>query len=268
MNTDVKFDTAIRIVDGEYKDSVKATYIRDLRESLSGEYENEYKYHLYCPECRIAQLHHYYGDFQQPHFRNYGQSSHADYCSCKHTTLSVKRTKTLIECSNGEWKRQIKDRLHKILGLLFHNKTYSANPFVISKAEVENLTKGKTKQTVSENKLYSFPRKLISNMTDDDLEIVKIFYDRVYIKWIKGKDNSRYSYILLYKKYSDGEFKGLCCSITITDKVYPFLDESYKCNQYCNIAIFTSFHHDEKKKFKNTTLIRSHYIDIVTINKL
>lgn len=274
-----KFDTAIYICDGIYQESITATELYDIRENSIGTYEQKYKDHLYCPECIVAKLSHYYGEYQIPHFRKIPSSAHAEWCSSHKPLLPAGTAKAylkhndIISKKDSSKNKDIKNRLKKVLGMLFCNKKYQTNPFVITDSELIKCSIH-NKSTTAGNRSYSLPRKLVSNISqDEDLYSYKIFYDKLYIRWKTyyckktGKTNR---FIMLYKHYIDKKFRGLCCSLSISENVYKYLEENYKHNQLCYIAFASelTLHESQDREYINSSIPHSDYLEIITIKNL
>lgn len=277
--TGSKFDTAIYISNDIYQESITATELYDIRENSIGTYEQKYKDHLYCPECRVAKLSHYYGEYQIPHFRKIPSSNHADWCSSYKPLLPAGTAKAYLKHNDQMGKKDcykdkdIKNRLKKVLGMLFNNKMYQTNPLVITDSELRKCSIH-NKSTAKGNKSYSLPRKLVTNISkDEDINSYKIFYDKIYIRWkvyYSNRTDKNNRFILLYRHYSDNEFKGLCCRLSISENVYKHLEENYKHNQLCLIAFASelTLHKSQDKTYINSSIPHSDYLEIITIKDL
>lgn len=274
----MKFHDAAIIINGSFKRHIDAIEITSIRKSDEYKYNEHIKPYLYCPECKTAKLTHCNGDIKQPYFRLISSSHHDEKCSYIGTTLSPRNMNKIYNKNTDNLN--FSKRLHRIIGLLFHGNNTEDNPFEFKIRKNDNINHNaqNNEQIANANKTY-IPRRLITRLSEEDMNTPKIFYGNVFIKWINSNNIDKIHYIAIYRDYQKNynKYIDFICRIRVTNKVYINLPLNIKTNQHCHIAFLSKFTLNEQeelnkdnqkyiKKYFNTYLKTSNYLAIETID--
>ncbi len=269
--SDLKFPDAAVIKNGKFIKNITADDLACIQDTDPKLFENEYNNNIYCPECHKAKLFLRNGTKRVPHFTEFKTSLHTDDCSLMCDKISAKKINEIYECNPKD--NDIYNRLTKTISLFYKTEKPKANPLIIVEKREENNTVNNVNHTLKKQKIkrIALPRRLVTSLRSEDINLPKIFYGEVYIQWADSalKSSSK-RHIRIYKNYDKEhrKFLGLCCSITITEKVYNNLSDKYKSDQHCYIAFFTIIEEITTKKgltYRNSILKHSGYISIDTL---
>ena len=215
--------------------------------------------HLYCPECRTAQL--AFVSSKVCYFRSFPNSEHIEDCSFRQSMMNKKETKEFVSLPQNidVLKRQLKNlilRLHtsKVTSPKRHNINSASN----RRVEKNNLIVTLQKKTMC------FPQKRIDlPLKEDDYDIIKFFYGKVYCKWETDKEGEGYK-LLVYTALHER----LRCRIHITGKVYKYLPDEFKFvgKRLCNLAFVAELKEEPSKTYCKTNLIHSGLFELYVVN--
>lgn len=275
----MKFDDAAIIQNGIFKRNINADEVSHIRKNDEYAFQKSIKPYLYCPECKHAILTHCDGDIKQPYFKKITSSNHSVGCSNNQGALSSTSMQRLYEDSTDS--EDFNKRLHRIIGLLYKGEDNDNSPFIVikNKNHIELNTDGYNNEKNVEFTKKNLPRKLISRISETDIDIPKIFYGDVFIKWDHPTEKGKAHFILIYKNFEGKNFKNLLCRVKITEKVFHHIPLYAKCNQHCFIAFLSELSMNIKeytnmnnqkymKKYFNTYLISSKYLAIEQIDMI
>ena len=258
----LKYSDAAIILNKQFIKNITANELSEIRQGNSLEYEVNIKGNLFCPECKRATLVHCDGDIINPYFKTHPTSVHDNSCSHSFELLSEKKT---VEWYNENLNNiNINKRLHKIIGLLFKGHKYENNPLTLE-VEKKKVGTNNSRQISHRTKSFSLPRRLLSQISNKDIDSPKIFYGKVYIYWKHiESDNTKRHHFFIYDRVEGNNYKHLLCRVSITDRVYKYIPQEAKKNQRCCIAFLSKMDLNayNNKEYFNTYIISSNYLAI------
>ena len=197
---------------------VRAYDILRLRREAPSEFNDVYQNHLWCPLCKQARLSVVNGN-QGAFFRGYPGDVHSEGCfnQCEqYITKNIEELRT-----SEEDVQQIENQMQLILQKML--VPYEAK---------QHLTSEKCKKEISHSFFWQrgrilrnkrIPQKRIDvPLTQEDFEIVKVFYGTVRITVTQGKKNPQDRYITLF---STEKSNTRLCGIKITAGVWAHLNQ-------------------------------------------
>ncbi len=203
--------------------------IHDLYE-IQKEYEqnngniSKYRGHIFCPECKIAELSFTHKtSIRRAFLSKIPSSDHAEYCSFKHDCATKSEIKQFVRVLSD---KQIQDRLEAALNQLLPKKAKEGsginneskdNPLVI---EVDNKKSSGVRKFI--------PRKSINTWFDkSEKNKIFIFYGHAKLetKEIATKNGKRYELIIKTNKQNEwikktSVFRGTTNDNIDTKKIY------------------------------------------------
>ena len=233
-------------------DEISDLFIRDRKS-----YVEHFQSTFLCPECHIAPLS--YNNAETPYFKSYPHASHADDCSLRQDEMSVAKAAELVadQSSNEVIQRQMQSTLSILLS--------SNTPTPCEKQKDAHVHR---ESPVNNFHLHlvstRFPRKRIDiSFRPEDFNCYKLFYGHVFVKWEKDLAKNRFRILLYHVKKEH-----LVCRISVTDKVYHYVNEQYKFSdeRECNVVFLASFPRDSGKAYQSTYLQFSDKIIIKEAN--
>lgn len=205
------------------------------------EFVKHYKEGLYCPECKEAKLS--YNNAAIPYFKTYPKAKHCENCSLRQEEMGAKEIKEYIDSKEGK-ERAERNIESLMIRLLDESTDYRIKGKNIKANEESERPNSSTPLTKS-NSRKRFPQKRIDTMlSEEDLDIFKLFYGTVNICW--ECDNRSNDFKLILRNKTNRKF---LCKIRVTTSVYSHINPSYKFEGYreCKIVFLASL-----KKSKNT----------------
>jgi len=214
------------------------------------EYRLKYNGTFFCPECKKAKLS--FKNDSPPYFSTYPNDTHLPGCSMQQPELSANETKMLLNDNKNN------ELIHRQLTTLASQliQPVAKSP---KKAVVKSISKGSVKSINNKSAKKRIPqRRLDLPLTNDDFNKYKMFYGKVNLEWKYDKETSRYII-----KLFNPETRRFICLISITDKVYSHIENTFKGNgDNCYIAFFAEMK-KAKKDYNCCTLLRSDFLYII-----
>lgn len=264
MNEKMKFTDAYWEIEQRI---VTVEDISDICEESINTYHAQYENHLFCPECKQAQL--VYVNGAIPYLRSFPHSEHTSDCSLRQAVHSVQRAKKLMNSTDTEDQEYVQRQIQSVLLRI------SRDSLMIKQAETKSTTlrspRNKSNATASKAVINSrrlMQKNLYSRMAEDEYEVPMISYGTVKVTWEQRHDNRKNTmqyYLLLWRvKEAKRTDSNLICKILVSPKVYQHIPEDYKSlkNKECYVTLFSVFK-NSGKKYKVTYLRYAQHIKIL-----
>lgn len=248
----MKFEEFYRDIDGKYYDVelLKKVCLEDYYQ-----YKQDYYGHMYCPECKKAELAFKY-NANPPYLSKKPSTNHSLDCSCRQGMADKIQADEYY--ANSLNTGDISKKLRQCIDLLL------MTAIVIKKNDsVSSISKSKEKTDFtieSNNKRVMIRRKKITLplRENEDYDIPILFYGCVRLKWREDIGTNKVRYIQV--KSVDNR---VLASIKISEKVYEYLDKEIKNinEEIYNVAFMSKM--NKYKNFNNCNLINSSHIVVL-----
>lgn len=241
--------------------------ISDVCEESINTYHAQYENHLFCPECKQAQL--VYVNGAIPYLRSFPHSEHTPDCSLRQAVLSVRRAQRLISSTDSEDQEYVQRQIRSVLLRISRDslmvRQAGTNPTILRRPRNKsNVTA--TKAVIHSKRLLQ--KNLYSRMAEDEYEVPMISYGTVKVTWEQHYDNKKkttqYHLLLWRVKEAKRTDSNLICKVLVSPKVYLHIPEDYKSlkNKECYVTLFSVFKNCHKK-YKVTYLRYAQHLKIL-----
>ena len=243
-------------------------------DDISNIYENEinafhaqYEEHLFCPECRQAQL--VYVNGLISYLRSFPNSEHLPDCSLRQAILPVRQAEKLLTSTGVEDQEYVQRQMQSVLSRISRDSMMITKPIANSPVSKTPhvVTSGSPVITTARSKRL-MQKNLYSRLDEDEYGVPMISYGTVRVNWERHYDENkkRYQYCLLLwrTKKTKSANSNLICKVTVSQSVYAHIPEEYKLlkNSECHVTLFTTFK-NYGKSYKVTYLRYAAYLKML-----
>lgn len=234
------------------KETITANDLLRIELSNPTRYAIQFQSNLLCPSCRKASVTLVHK--ARPFFRTFPNAMHSDDCDLAQDEMSREETLSFIHDQPDQ--EEISRQINRLFGRLLCDAAGEGNYSVTH--SVESTPSAAQRQSGRKRK-YISQRNITSQLENDDIDIYKLFYGRVKIKW-EDDQKGEGKRLLLW----DPKKKRMICRIWVNKKVLAHLHPSIyrNTNDLCCVVFLGKLMTVKDRGYYHCVLERSDYLKI------